>query len=73
MHHSTNINPKNFKNSTFFNPENDTVLDEEEKKSCREGVVNEEECTYKCAQGKTPGVLPYMGYVGMCCGIRYGF
>ena len=44
LYPSTNINPKNFKNSPFFNPENVTALSEEEKKS-REGLVNEEECT----------------------------
>jgi len=31
---STNINPKIFKKSSFFNPENVSALSEEEKKSC---------------------------------------
>ena len=44
LYSSSNINPKNFKNSPFFNPENVTALSEEEKKS-REGLVNVEECS----------------------------
>ena len=57
LYRSTNINPKNFKNSPFFNPENVTTLSEEEKKSC-EGLVNEEECTNALKDfnnNKTPG------------------
>ena len=37
LYRSTNIDPKNFKNSPFFNPENVTALSEEEKKSCEMG------------------------------------
>lgn len=37
---STNINPKNFKISPFFNPEHVTALSKEENKSCK-GLVNE--------------------------------
>ena len=57
LYRSTNINPKNFKNSPFFNPENVTALSEEEKKSC-EGLVNEEECMNALKDfnnNKTPG------------------
>ena len=57
LYRSTNINPKNFKNSPFFNPENLTALSEEEKKSC-EGLVNEEECMNALKDfnnNKTPG------------------
>ena len=57
LYRSTNINPQNFKNSPFFNPENATALSEEEKKSC-EGVVNEEECMNALKDfnnNKTPG------------------
>ena len=54
---STNINPKVFKNSSFFNPENVSALSEEEQKYC-EGVVNEEQCTNALKDfnsNKTPG------------------
>ena len=37
LYRSTSIDPKNFKNSPFFNPENVTALSEEEKKSCEMG------------------------------------
>ena len=39
LYRSSNINPKNSKNSPFFHPENVTALSKEEKKSC-EGLVN---------------------------------
>ena len=44
LYRSRNINPKNFKNLPFFNPENVTALSEEEEKPS-EGLVNMEECS----------------------------
>ena len=57
LYRSTKINPKIFKKSPFFNPENVTALSKEENKSC-EGLVNEEECINALKDfdnNKTPG------------------
>lgn len=35
LYHSTNVNPKNFKISPFFNPEHVIALSKEENKSCK--------------------------------------